>query len=202
MKDTKFNFFRLKGTWRDVADACRTTINLDKGTGEPTDLWKRRILMCEHSPIRQLSIKGRWTNLPYFVSTHFVRHKFGLEHWVSSQRTDRRKDGVDRRFEPQNAPVMHEIEANAQALINVSRKRLCCGASVETQKAWRMVKEEISKQEPVLAKAMVRECVYRNGLCPEFYCCGYNKTPAFKKELAEYLEGFEHQLSTSAEEVK
>ena len=48
-----FKLFRIKGTWREVADSCRTTINLEAGTGEPTDAWKKRILISEHSPIRQ-----------------------------------------------------------------------------------------------------------------------------------------------------
>jgi hypothetical protein len=43
---------------------------------------------------------------------------------------------------------------------------------------------------------MVRECVYRNGLCPEMFTCGYNKTEAFKEELREYLKGFENQVTT------
>ena len=40
---------------------------------------------------------------------------------------------------------------------------------------------------------MVRECVYRYGLCPEMFSCGYNKTKAFEKELADYLQGFQEQ---------
>ena len=36
--------------------------------------------------------------------------------------------------------------------------------------------------------------VYRNGLCPEMFTCGFNKTPVFKKELDEYLKGFENQV--------
>ena len=184
----KFKLFKIKGTWREVADSCRTTINLEAGNGEITDEWKRRILMSEHSPIRQLSIKGKWYNLPYWVSTHFVRHWLGIVHWVGTQRTDRRKDGVNRGESPQNTPVVHEIEANAQALINISRKRLCHGASPETQRAWKQVKVEVAKQEPILASVMVKECVYR-GFCPEFYCCGYTNTEAFQKELAEYRAG-------------
>lgn len=42
---------------------------------------------------------------------------------------------------------------------------------------------------------MVKECVYRNGLCPEIFSCGYNKTEAFKEELKEYLNGFEGKTS-------
>ena len=82
-------FLKVKGTWREVADAARTTIRQDEGTKEPSSRWKKRILLAEHSPIRKLTFNWKWLDLPYWVSVHFVRHKFGIEHFVSTQRTDR-----------------------------------------------------------------------------------------------------------------
>ena len=76
------------------------------------------------------------------------------------------------------------MNCNFQALINISRKRLCNCASKETREAWQMVKDEIAKVEPELASVMVKECIYR-GFCPEMFSCGYHKTEAFKKELEE-----------------
>ena len=122
-----------------------------------------------------------------------VRHKIGIEHWVSTQRTDR--TGVNRDELPQGALVNHACEADAQAIINISRKRLCNCASKETRDAWQAVKNEIAKVEPELASCMVRECVYRNGLCPEMFPCGFNHTESFKKELLEYTKGFESQIA-------
>ena len=114
---------------------------------------------------------------------NIVRHKIGIEHFVSTQRTDR--TGVDRTERPQNAPVLHQCQADAQALITISRKRLCSGASPETRQAWQLVKDEVAKTEPELASCMVRECVYR-GFCPEMHGCGYDKTEEYKKELERY----------------
>ena len=119
MKILKLEF---KSTWREVADAARTTVNMDEGTGEPASSWKKKILLAEHSPIRQMIIKWKWTDLPYWVSVHFVRHKIGIEHFVSTQRSDR--TGVNRENKEQSAAVSHECIANAQAVINISRKRL------------------------------------------------------------------------------
>ena len=68
-------------------------------SGEVTDEWKNKILKAEHSPIRTLMFTVRM-ELPYWVSTHFVRHKYGVEHYVSSQRNDR-QDKYDRREAPQ-----------------------------------------------------------------------------------------------------
>ena len=73
----------------------------------------------------------------------------------------------------------------SQALITISRKRLCSGASAETRQAWQLLKDEIAKVEPELASCMVRECVYR-GFCPEMHGCGFDKTEEYKKELERY----------------
>ena len=171
--------------WQDIKNATMNTIG--KSTGKyPTSEWKRNLLMSEHSPIRKLKVSWRWEDLKYWISVHLVRHKIGIEHFVSTQRTDR--TGVNRDDLPQNNFVNHECEADAQALINISRKRLCNCASVETRQAWQLVKNKIAEVEPELAKCMVRECVYRNGLCPEMFSCNFNKTEAFEKELKDYLE--------------
>ena len=171
--------------WQDIKDATMNTIG--KNTGKyPTSEWKRNLILSEHSPIRKLKISWKWEQFKYWISVHIVRHKHGIEHFVSTQRTDR--TNVNRDELPQNSLVNHECEANAQALINISRKRLCNCASLETRQAWQEVKNKVAEVEPELAKCMVRECVYRNGFCPEMFPCGYNKTEAFEKELKDYLE--------------
>ena len=180
------DIFKHDDNWQDIKDSTMNTIG--KTTGKyPDSEWKRKLIMSEHSPIRRMKFYWRWKDLPYFVSTHMVRHKIGIEHFVSTQRSDR--TGIDRNNLPQSNPVNHACEADAQALINISRKRLCNCASKETREAWQLVKDEVAKVEPELASCMVRECVYRNGLCPEMFPCGYNKTEAFKKELDEYRKG-------------
>ncbi|HRR35074.1 MAG TPA: thymidylate synthase ThyX [Kiritimatiellia bacterium] len=176
-------YLKTRFAWRDVADAARTTIRMVEGDKDPSSAWKRRILLSEHSPIRQLTFKWKWVNLPYWVSVHFVRHKIGIEHFVSTQRTDR--TGVDRTEMPQSAPVDHECFANAQAVIFISRKRLCRQASPETTAAWKLVLNEIKHLEPELFSVCVPECVYR-GFCPEFKSCGYVNTDAYKEALAAY----------------
>lgn len=169
--------------WDKVKRAARTTISRE-GTGKyPTDSWKKSILLAEHSPIRKIKFNWKWTNLKSWVSVHFVRHKFGIEHWVTTQRTDR--TGINRDDLPQSAFVEHECEADAQALINISRRRLCSQASPETRAAWKEVIKEVKKVDPVLASVCVKECVYR-GFCPEMYPCGYSETEEYKKELEKY----------------
>lgn len=185
-KELFVKFLKPRFQWRDIADAARTTIRMPEGTKEPTSGWKRRILLAEHSPIRQMVFKWKWINLKSWVSVHFVRHKMGIEHFVSTQRTDR--TGINRDELPQDSLVEHECFANAQAMIFISRKRLCHQASPETTHAWQLVLDEVAKIEPELRSVCVPECVYR-GFCPEFKSCGYARTEEFKKAREAYVNG-------------
>lgn len=160
--------------WRAIADAARTTVGKEAGQGEPSSTWKRKILMAEHSPIRKLIISWKWTYIPSWVSVHFVRHKIGIEHFVRSQREDRTH--VKRKS--QGELIEHECMANAQAIINISRKRLCHKASAKTRGAWKIYLEELDEVEPELFSVCVPECIYR-GFCPELNSCGYDKTDLY-----------------------
>lgn len=179
----RLNNFKTKGTWREVADSARTTIGLEEGTTEVADSWKKHILLAEHSPIRQLTYKWKWYDLPYWVSVHFVRHWLGILHWVKTSRSDR--TGIDRDMLTQDNPVNHECEANAQAIINISRKRLCSKASPETRQAWKQVVDSLKVVDPVLASVCVPECIYR-GFCPEFNGCGLIDSHEAQDRLNEY----------------
>ncbi len=169
----------IRGTWREVADAARTTIGLEKGEREPSPL------LAEHSPIRLLSVQWKWRALKYWVSVHFVRHKIGIEHFVRTQRTDR--TGLDRDQIAQSATVDHECLANAQAVISISRKRLCRQASPETRAAWQALLTALATVEPELTSVCVPECLYR-GFCPEIKCCGFFQTQEAQEALASYQQ--------------
>lgn len=96
------------------------------------------------------------------------------------------KDNADR-FTPVNLSLC----INAQSLIDMAKLRLCTGcAAAETVTVFREIKNQISKIDPALASMMVRKCVYRNGLCGEQRCCGFNHTPAFVKEWQDYTSHF------------
>jgi hypothetical protein len=176
-------YLEVKGSWKDVADAARTTIGMEKGTHEPSAVWKKTILLAEHSPIRQLHVRWKWINLKYWVSVHLVRHKIGIEHFVRTQRTDR--TGVNRDELSQSALVSHECIANAQAILTISRKRLCYQASQETRDAWQLVLDRLKDEEPEIYQAAVPECIYR-GFCPEFRSCGYHSTTEYHERLLLY----------------
>jgi hypothetical protein len=181
----KVKFIEKLSSWRRVADSARTTIGLKEGEKEPSDSWKKKMLLAEHSPIRKLQYSWKWDDIKSWVSVHFTRHWLGIVHFVSTQRNDRTKGSIDRNAARQDALISHEATANAQALIYISRKRLCSQASKETREAWQSAKDEIEGHEPILASTMVCECLYR-GFCPELKPCGYSDTEAFQEKLTEY----------------
>ena len=175
-------------SWKRVLNAARRTIGRKPLDKEPSNSWKAKILLAEHSPIRLLEFDWTWSFIQQWVTTHLVRHHEGCEKFVHSQRVDRNPAlaELSRDDLPQGLLNDMDMTANAQALINISRKRLCSCASKETRDAWKQVIEEIRKIDPVLADKCVPECLYR-GFCPEFMNpCGYANTQKFQKDLERY----------------
>ena len=173
-------------TWKRALNAARRTIGKNKLEKNPSKSWEAKILLAEHSPIRLVEYDWTWQDIMQWVTTHIVRHHEGCEKFVHSQRGDRRKLSVPRNELPQGELNDMDMTANAQAIINISRKRLCSCASKETREAWKQVIDEIRKIDPVLADKCVPECIYR-GFCPEWMSsCGYSKTEKYKEDLKKY----------------
>lgn len=171
--------------WDDIKETTMTTIGKDKGK-YPDSEWKRRLLKSEHSPIRTGSIRVKVYDVPYWVVGHLVRHHVGIEKFVTTQRTDR--TGIKRDDLPQGALVDLELHMNFQAIISISRKRLCKCASKETQETWKKILDAIKEVEPELVSVCVPECIYR-GHCSEMFSCNYDKTQDFKDKLKKYQYG-------------
>lgn len=174
--------------WMRVVNAARRTVGKSPINKEPSDKFKKKVLLAEHSPIRLLEYDFTWEDIRMWVSTHIVRHHEGCEKFVHTQRTDRNAalKALNRDDLPQGLVNDMDMTCNAQAFINISRKRLCKCASKETREAWELVIEYLKTIDPVLASKCVPECLYR-GFCPEFdRCCGYCNTEKFKKDLKEY----------------
>ena len=164
----KTKLLKIKGDWQEVVDDARSTVSKPPLGHEPSIGFKRRMLIAEHSPIRDISVKWKWTDIPSWVATHFVRHKW--ECFVKSQRSDR--TGIDRKKLPQDAPVDFTGEANCQHLIDTMRKRLCFQAAKETREYAEDLKLTLYPYEPELSDVLVPNCVYRCG-CSEMNPCGW-----------------------------
>ena len=191
--------------WSRALNAARRTIGKPPLNKEPSDNWRKMVIMAEHSPIKLVEYLISFKDLRQWVGVHLLRHEHILP-YIHSQRVDRREDidsltkkvmsiieedvKSDESFNKrdylfQGEPNDQDFVVNAQTLINISRKRLCHCASKETREAWIAVKEAIKEFDPIMASFMVPNCIYR-GRCPEMNTCGYYKTDKFKKELDEY----------------
>lgn len=142
-----------------------------KYTGtEVTTEWKQKMLKAKHSPIRTLMFTIR-LNIPYFVSVHLVRHKFGIEHYVMSQRNDRQTE-YDRELAPQNQPVSYVMDVNAEELMFIANRRLCSLADKTTRYVVYLMLKEVEKVNPEFVGFFKPMCEYLHE-CPEFKSCGY-----------------------------
>ena len=164
----KTEILKIKGDWEEVVNDCRATVKKPELGKEPSSKFKREILISEHDPIRDIEVKFRWRDIPYWVAMHFKTHIWRSR--TNSQRNDR-QTSYDREKAPQDAPVDFIGDANSQHLIDSSRKRLCRQASNTTRAYWTDLKVSLYPREPELSDVMVPNCVYRCG-CPEPNCCG------------------------------
>ena len=196
-----------KANWIRVVNAARRTWGKKPIDHEPSDKFKRKILLAEHSPIRLLEYDFTIENIRQWVTVHLVRHHEGCEKFVHTQREDinaeiekitkkiveifdeegmLREGWRARDYMFQGECNDMDMTCNAQAFINISRKRLCSCASPETRYAWKIVIDALREVDPILAEKCVPECVYR-GFCSETdRCCGYVNTPKYQEDLKEY----------------
>lgn len=206
MKVTRFEC--PKADWIRVVNAARRTWGKEPINHEPSDGFKREILLAEHSPIRLLEYDFTISDIRQWVTVHLVRHHVGCEKFVHTQRQDIneeiekitkevinifQEEGLlkpgwrerDYLFQGQENDM--DMTCNAQAFMSISRKRLCFGCtSPETRHAWEIVIEKLLEIDPILAEKCVPECLYR-GFCPEKKRrCGYIDTPKGQERLKQY----------------
>lgn len=172
--------------WQVIKNCTMTTISKDAGV-YPSSEWKRKLIRCRHSPLRLGRVIVKLYNIPSYVATHLVRHHVGCEKFVSTRRSDR---GFENEVINRNSPVDMAMELNFEAILNISKKRLCTCADKQTIKVWKMVLEAIKPYEPELIEMCVPECI-TSGYCPEFKTCGYVDTKVFENKLVNYRKSKE-----------
>ena len=158
---------KRKGDWQDVVDGCRATVKKPPLGHEPSEEFKRNILIAEHEPIREIEIKWSWKNIKYWIAMHWKTHIWPGR--TNTSRTDR--TGIDRDKLTHDNPVDFEGRANPQHMIDTWRKRLCNQAADETRVYAEDFKWALKPFEPEISDVLVPNCVYRCG-CPEMTPCG------------------------------
>ena len=179
-------------------------------TGHESHMTLARAYALGHSPIRTQRFYIFLHDIPLFVASQLVRSHVGVQWYQRSKRPDRGGesfrevcedladnlyDGPDDptgiilslpdRFD-RYAPTSLMADLNAEAIVNISLKRLCSAASAETREIWERVLAELSDVDPDLARMCVRPCVAHGGICREAKCCGFNKSGLFQKQLDLY----------------
>lgn len=178
--DTTTKITNFNVNWQAIKSACMTTISKQAGDKEPSKEWKRKLLICRHSPIRRGIISWKWENIPYAISTHFARHHEGCEKFIGTERTDR--TNIDREQRSQMNYVPMEMDANIQALMSIAERRLCMCADPTTREYMEALVEEIRKYDEDIAWSLVPQCV-RCGGCVEpfsnyqYYDSIYDRIP-------------------------
>ena len=171
-------FVKIDDNWTLIKNACRNTISKKYSEKEPSEQFKKSLLLAEHSPIRLFNVYWRWQKIKYWISTEWSRHKH--EKFISSQRNDRQSN-YDRNKAPQDSLVDMDNYANMQNLIDMWRKRLCFQATKEARELAEDFKVELYKTHPLEANVLVPNCIYRCG-CPEMNKCG------FFQKFVDYVE--------------
>ncbi len=156
--------------WERCKMLALNTIGKKYTGAEVSEEWKRKMLKAKHSPIRTLMFTIK-VEMPYFVSVHFVRHKFGIEHYVTSQRNDRQSN-YDRELAPQSMMVTHVMDVNAEQIMFMAKRRLCNMADKTTRYTMAKICKEVENVNPEFKGLFKPMCEHLHE-CLEFNPCGH-----------------------------
>ena len=148
-----------------LREACEFTMMKDVRSKQTF----KNMLTFQHSPIRTQIYVVKMYDIPAFVAHHLRTHNVGvMGHWITSRRDDRGGEASETRSEPVN----HMFIANAEALINMARQRLCSSdPHRETKKVIDNIKFSMTLEDPYLANHMESECDYASK-CISMNPCG------------------------------
>lgn len=186
---TPFLFIQMKVNVRKITDLqdAKDMISASIMGGMESSLKGfKKLYASEHSPMySQIYVLD--LEVPYFVSTHIRTHK---KHFITEVVSSNRKDRNGGKDADRNTMVRMIIYCNAKTLVDMCRRRLCYHASTETKEVFQRIKGILAQNGDELAEFLVKPCVYRNGLCAEFSCCGYVHTGTYIAEQKRYNENF------------
>ena len=201
MENYKPKVVNFNVDWFAIKDACMQTIGKE-AVAEPSSEWKRKLLICRHSPIRRSLISVKWEEIPSYVSTHFCRHSVGVTPYVSTSREDR--TGVPREERKQTDMVSMQLDLNIQSLFNIMEKRLCKCSDINTIKYAKGLAEAIKEYDENIFWACAPQCIRTAGCCEPFGNCKYFENFAknlTKEELSDIMVRYD-EYNEYREKVK
>jgi hypothetical protein len=169
----KVSYVRLVGPeW--MTGAMRTTSGgeMDVVKFPSLEMWKKMIVSAGgvgHSPLRTLMYRVYVTDVPSWVTVHYVRHHVGVQFYIKSQRHEGRDE------EPQGQLINMMFDINAHALLTMDKARTCKKAAKETRAVMEMLRHEMVHKgddyDKMLAEVMVPPCEWYHS-CFEPSPCG------------------------------
>lgn len=91
------------------------------------------------------------------------------------------------------APTNLAMLINAEAIMDMSAKRLCAKASKETREIWQHALDLIEEVDPDLVKFCKKPCVL-SGVCRESKSCGYMASESYLTERRLYKNLFKPKV--------
>lgn len=156
--------------WMNIKNLCRQTISMGDSSKEPTQEWKRKLLIARHSPLRAGTVQWQWPEIPFYVMGHFVRHVHAIP-FVGTSRSDR--TGVPREERKQTDDVTMQMIANVEELQHIAEKRLCYQADKTTREYAEDLKKTIRQYDEDVAWSLVPSCVRCGGCIEKFGNCQF-----------------------------
>ena len=152
--------------WVEILNISRATQGLAP-LESVTGRWIERLVKSQHSPLRFRQYYIEF-DCPYWVAMHLRTHWVGVTAMdisatvIVSSRTDITKVARD----PERIVTVFTV-MNAQAVLNISKARLCTKASPETVKVW----EDILAELYLLDPTVIDHCETSCSDCTEFKPC-------------------------------
>jgi len=182
--------------WEDVKEAALTTIHKNYSGGEITPEWKEKILLSGHSPIRELIIKIKFSDIPRWIADQLVRHNVGVNNYMGTGRSDR--IGIPRSEQTMEMLTEFKQTYNGQSFLHMTRTRMCIGSvSKETRELIETLVKKLAEFEPELALFCTPPCIYNGGCKEVFGGCNHLKTfhtslygKSYKDEFLNLLDRY------------
>jgi peptidyl-prolyl cis-trans isomerase D len=176
-----------KGPYLNIADNTQNIVRLIAKTTLPDSVQIRQIgIGGMDEAANKKTADSIMTALNAGVPFDSIAKKYnqtGEAQWITSSQYERAT------LDDNNLKFINTI--NAQAVIQISRLRLCNAAWKETVDCWRQILSAINDIDPSVPSWCCPRCV-QMGACPERKCCNFIHTDGYEEWRTRYLSNFKH----------